>query len=55
VKKRDSWKRVGKELPFREYLSAESEVSPLFRNRYQATVREGTAGWKRLSGCCGYL
>jgi hypothetical protein len=29
VKKRDSWKRVGKELPFRKDLRAEAEESPL--------------------------
>jgi hypothetical protein len=29
VKKRDSWKRVGKEPPFREDLSAEAEEFPL--------------------------
>jgi hypothetical protein len=29
VKKRDSWKRVGREQPFREDLSAEAEESSL--------------------------
>jgi hypothetical protein len=30
VKKRDSWKRVGREPPIREDLSAEAEESPLY-------------------------
>jgi hypothetical protein len=29
VKKRDSWKRVGRNPPFREDFSAEAEESPL--------------------------
>jgi hypothetical protein len=32
VKKRDSWKRVGRELPFRENLSTESEESRLLKD-----------------------
>jgi hypothetical protein len=31
VKKKDSWKRVGKEPPFREDLSLEAEKSPLLK------------------------
>jgi hypothetical protein len=36
VKERDSWKRVGREPPFREDLSAEAEGAPLL----EAVARE---------------
>jgi hypothetical protein len=48
------WRKgtFGREPPFREDLNAEAEESLLL----QAITRERlvkTAGWKRLSGCCG--
>jgi hypothetical protein len=52
VKKTESFKRVGRELPFREHLSAEDEESLLFRSRYQTTVGEDIPGWKMLSDLC---
>jgi hypothetical protein len=48
MKKRDRWKRVGREPPFREDLSAEAEESPVL----EAVTREQlvkTENWKDIA------
>jgi hypothetical protein len=55
VKKRDTWKRVGKEPLRRKNLSTEAKKISTVRSRYQGTAGEDTAGWKRFRECCGDL
>jgi hypothetical protein len=47
VKKSDSWKRVGKERPFREDLSAEVEESPML----EAVIRERLVKTQQAGKC----
>jgi hypothetical protein len=41
-------KRVRKQLPFREVLSAETEEISTVRSRYRITTDKDTAGWRKL-------
>jgi hypothetical protein len=51
VKKRDSWKRAA----VQRGLEPGSRGIASVRSRYQGKAGEETAGWKRLSVCCGDL
>jgi hypothetical protein len=47
VKKRDSWKRAGREPPLRKDLSAEAEEFPLL----EAVIREGLVKTQQARKC----
>jgi hypothetical protein len=44
VKRRDNWKRVGREPQFREDLSTETGIA-IVRSRYQEKTSQDTAGF----------
>jgi hypothetical protein len=52
LRRKDS---VRRKPPLREDLNAEAEESPLLQPLTRGTAGEDTAGWKRLSVCCGDL